>query len=223
MIRVLIIDDVPLLRLGLKTILNRIDIEVHETDSNFGLQQVKSIRPDIVILKFDIDLIGLIKRECPDIRVIVIGQQQADEGLVKLAFKSGATSYLLQDTRPDVILFAVEMSYQGQCWIDPRVSRSILDINKEEDNSHKKGKKYGESLTPMEMKVLRLMAVGFSNERIAIQLSVSAGSIRGYTSSLNLKLGSMNRAHAVFRAISLGYINCNSLLSVSDDGILEAV
>lgn len=228
MIRVLIIEDVPLLRLGLKTCFNnRKDIEVQDTDSPLGLEKLKSISPDVVILKFDLDLIGLIKQKYPQIRIVVIGQQQADEGLVKLAFNSGATSYLLEDTRPDILMIAVEMSYQGQCWIDPRISRSILDINQAEGTAHKKGKKYGESLTPMEMKVLRLMAVGFSNERIASHLSVSPGSIRGYTNSLNLKLGSQNRTHAVFRAISLGYINCNSLLSLADelydDAILEAV
>jgi DNA-binding NarL/FixJ family response regulator len=223
MIRVLIIEDVPLLRLGLKTTLNRIDIEVYETDSTLGLQQAQLIRPDVVILNLDIDLIDSIKQESPDIKIVVLGQQKVDEGLLKLAFSCGATSYLLQDTKPDIFLYAVEMSYQGQCWVDPRVSRSILDISKEEDNSLRKGKKFGESLTPTEMKVLRLMAVGCSNLKIASTLHLSPGSIRGYTNSLNLKLGSQNRVHAVFRAISLGYINCNSLLEVSSGEILEPV
>ncbi|BAT56766.1 two-component response regulator (plasmid) [Nostoc sp. NIES-3756] len=222
MIRVLIVEDVPITRVGLKTILNRIDIEVHEADSNLGLQQVKLIRPDVVILKLDIDLITSVKQESLNTKIVVLGQQ-VDEGLLKLAFSCGATSYLLQDTKPDILLYAVEMSSQGQCWVDPRVSRSILDINKEEDNSLRKGKKFGESLTPTEMKVLRLMAVGFSNVKIASTLHLSPGSIRGYTNSLNLKLGSQNRVHAVFRAIYLGYIDCNSLLEDSSSEILEAV
>jgi DNA-binding CsgD family transcriptional regulator len=57
------------------------------------------------------------------------------------------------------------------------------------------------------------MALGFSNEKIALKLNVSTGSIRGYTNSLNYKLGSTNRAHAVFLAIFFGYINCKSLFS----------
>ncbi|RCJ19089.1 hypothetical protein A6770_32430 [Nostoc minutum NIES-26] len=229
MIRVLIIDDYPILRLGIKTALTNTNIEVHEADSGEqGLQQVRETNPDIVILKIDlpdingIDLISEISQEFPDVKIVVLSSH-SDEGLLKMAFNAGASSYLLSDTEPEILLYAIKMSYQGQCWIDPRVSRSILDI-KEEDNSLRKGKKFGESLTPMEMRVLKLMAFGLSNEKIALNLHVSPGSIRGYTNSLNLKLGSQNRAHAVFRAISLGYINCKSLfLEFSGSENLEAV
>jgi DNA-binding NarL/FixJ family response regulator len=218
MIRVLIIDDYPILRLGIRTALESVNIQVQEADSGEqGLQQVRDTHPDVVILKIDlpdvsgIDLISEINQEFPHVKIVVLSGH-SDEGLLKMAFNAGANSYLLSDTRADILVYAVEMSYQGQCWIDPRLSRSILDI-KEEDNSLRKGKKFGESLTSMEMRVLKLMAVGFSNERIADNLHVSPGSIRGYTNSLNLKLGAQNRTHAVFRAICLGYINYKSLFT----------
>lgn len=217
MMRALIIHDYPIIRLGLKTILAQANIEVCD-EVNSGQQGLESIRQNhqgIVILEIDlpdingIDLISTIHQEFPDTKIVVFSQY-SDEGLLKLAFNSGATSYLLQDTEPEILLYALKMSSQGQSCIDPRVSRSPLDI-KEEEKSLRKGKKYGESLTPAEMKVLKLIAFGFSNERIAQNLQVSTGTIRGYTNSLNLKLGSQNRAHAVFRAISLGYINYKSL------------
>ncbi|BBD62870.1 two-component response regulator (plasmid) [Nostoc sp. HK-01] len=229
MMRVLIIDDYPILRLGIKTALESANIEVQEADSGEqGLQLLRGTHPDLVILKIDlpdvsgIDLITEINQEFPDVKIVVLSQH-SDEGLLKMAFNAGANSYLLSDTEPEILLYAIKMSYQGQCWIDPRLSRSILDI-KEEDNSLRKGKKFGESLTQIEMKVLKLMAFGFSNEQIADNLHVSSGSIRGYTNSLNLKLGAQNRAHAVFRAICLGYINYKSLFTEIPGGEnLEAI
>ncbi|BBD63400.1 hypothetical protein NIES2109_62500 (plasmid) [Nostoc sp. HK-01] len=68
------------------------------------------------------------------------------------------------------------------------------------------------------------MQQSLSNEQIADNLHVSSGSIRGYANSLNLKLGAQNRAHAVFRAICLGYINYKSLFTeIPGDENLEAV
>ncbi|YAF99406.1 MAG: response regulator (plasmid) [Nodularia sp. CChRGM 3473] len=231
MIRVLIIEDLPILRFGLKTTVSQqANMEVcgEVASGKQGLQAIRKSKPNVVILKIDlpdingIDLIITIKKEFPDIKIVVL-TQHSDEGLLKLAFNSGASSYLLQDTEPEILLYAIKMSYEGQCWIDPKLSRSILDI-KEEESPLKKGKKFGESLTSSEIKVLKMMAFGFSNEQMAENLHVSIGTIRGYTNSLNLKLGSQNRAHAVFRAISLGYINCKSLfLEVSNNDNWEAV
>lgn len=212
--RVLLIEDIPIYRLGIKTAIVRANVEVFSADSGLtGLESIRQHQPDVVIFKIDlpdingIDLITAIHTEFPQIKIIVLSCH-SDEGLLKLAFNCGASSYLLQDTDPEILLYAVKTSYSGQCWIDPRLSRAILDI---EETPLEGNKKLRESLTPMEMKVLKLMALGFSNEKIAEKLHVSSGSIRGYTNSLNLKLGSLNRAHAVFLAIFFGYINCKSL------------
>lgn len=226
--RVLIIDDFPIPRFGIKMILESANIEVYEASSGAeGLSQLHNFLPDLVILKIDLpdldgfDLISTITQEFPHIKIVVLSQH-SDEGLLKLAFNCGATSYLLQNTEPDILLYAIKMSYQGQSCIDPRLPPSLLD--KDEDNTFRKGKKFGESLTPIEMKVLKLMACGFSNDQISLSLNISPGSVRGYTNSLNLKLGSQNRAHAVFRAIYLGYINCQSLLQeISNNHNLSAV
>jgi DNA-binding NarL/FixJ family response regulator len=213
--RVLIIEDLPIVRLGIKTAISQANVKVSEADSGrLGLESIRHSQPDVVIFKINlpdvsgIDLITAIHTEFPNLKIIVLSSH-SDEGLLKLAFNSGATSYLLEDTDPEILLYAIKMSYEGQSWIDPRVSRAMLD--KESETSKKGKKKLRESLTPMEMKVLKLMAFGFSNEKIASKLHVSAGSIRGYTNSLNLKLGSMNRPHAVYLSILLGYINCKAL------------
>jgi DNA-binding NarL/FixJ family response regulator len=226
--RVLIIEDLPILRLGIKTAILPTNMEVFEADSGLkGLESIRQNHPDVVLFKIDlpdlngIDLITAIHDEFPDIKIVVLSEH-SDEGLLKLAFNSGATSYLLEDTDPEILLYALKLSYEGLCWIDPRVSRSILDI--ESDTNSKGKRKFRESLTPMEMKVLKLMAFGFSNEKIAEKLHVSTGSIRGYTNSLNLKLGSLNRPHAVFLAIFFGYINCKSLFEeFGGSGNLPAV
>jgi len=213
--RVLIIEDIPLSRLGIKTAIVQENIEVFSAERGLtGLESIRQHQPDVVIFKLDLpdinglDLITTIHQEFPNIKIVVISGH-SDKGLMKLAFNRGASCYLLPDTEPEILLYAVKTAYEGQCWIDPRLSRAMLDI--EETSSYGKKKKR-ESLTSMEIKVLKLMALGFSNEKIADKLNVSTGSIRGYTNSLNLKLGSINRAHAVFLAIVFGYINCKSLL-----------
>jgi DNA-binding NarL/FixJ family response regulator len=211
--RVLIIEDIPICRLGIKTAIVQENIEVFSADS--GLSGMKSIRhsqPDVVIFKLDLpdinglDLITTIHQEFPTIKIVVISSN-SDEGLIKSVFNRGASSYLLPDTKEEILLYAVETAYEGQCWIDPRLSRAMLDI----ETSPRGKTKVSESLTSMEIKVLKLMALGLSNEKIALKLNVSTGSIRGYTNSLNYKLGSTNRTHAVFLAIFFGYINCKSL------------
>lgn len=215
MIRVVIIEDEPLLRLGIKTAIN------HEPDMEIigeagagleGLQVVQQTKPDIVLVDIGLpDTSGLevtyqIKKDTTSKVVILTGH--GSEELAELALSYGADSFLLKKNAPTLVKQAIISTYQNQCLLDPSITKQVIDNHQfRKSRILKKGKKFNEPLTACETEVLKLIACGFSNEEIGQRMFVTLSTVKSHANNILIKLNARNRSHAIIKGIQFGYLN----------------
>lgn len=220
MIRVVIIEDEPLLRLGIKTAIN------HEPDMELvgdagegleGLTVVKQTKPDIVLVDIGLpDASGLeityqIKKDTTSKVVILTGH--GSEELVELALSYGANSFLLKKNAQTLVKQAIISTYQNDCLIDPSIAKQVIDNHQlRRERILKKGKKFNKPLTSCETEVLRLIACGFSNEEIGQRMFVTLSTVKSHANNILIKLNARNRSHAIIKGIQFGYLNSLEIL-----------
>lgn len=223
MIRIVVIEDEPLIRLGVKTAISE-DPEIElcgEADSGErGVQLVEEKQPDVVLLDIGLpdvsglDVIPVIKEKFP-VKVIVF-TCESSEYTVSASFKYGADSYLLkQDV--EVIKYAIHKTYEGQSWIDPNISKFFLGQSKK---TLKKGKLYKEKLSPTEIEILKLINQGLSNKEIANKLFVTENTVKTHISNLFSKLMANNRVQAVNNGFQLGYLQKQRSFHQNQDQVI---
>jgi|SRR5579883_49088 DNA-binding NarL/FixJ family response regulator len=201
-VKVLIVDDHPVVRVGLRTML-----ESEENISVTGLagsvaeafSELEKTKPDVVLLDLrlpeleGIEAIGQIRRSYPDVRILVLTNYEADDYIYR-AFQAGAMGYLLKSTPQAEIVRAVEMVNGNQRYIPPRIKERLAEIIGREE------------LTQRELEVLRLAALGLTNKEIARQLFISDKTARNHIASCLVKLGANDRTEGVTTAIKRGLI-----------------
>ena len=201
-IRLLVVDDHPLLREGIAAIINnQTDIELVAEASNGreAIEKFRSHRPDVTLMDLQmpdmsgIDAIISIRHEFPDARIIVLTTYAGDV-LAQRALKAGAQAYMLKnDVRkdlPDTIRYV----HAGKKRIHSEVAAQLADHVADD------------ALTPREIEVLALIALGNSNKLIADKLSIADETVKGHVSSVLSKLGAHDRTHAVPLAQKRGII-----------------
>lgn len=226
MIRIVIIEGQPLLRIGLVKAISQF---THPSMSvcgeadceDEGIEMIAQTLPDIVLLNLDLPGMGGIEATIAIKRrfkcKVVILSTLADPEVVSLALDSGADSYLLISSDLESLKLAIQDTHKGQGWVDPRVSKTFLASKRHKEKNHFiKGKKFGITLTITEIRTLKLMARGLSNEQIAEMQNVSLGTVKSCVYVINQKLEVRNRVQAIIRGILLGYLSYNTI-------ILEAV
>jgi DNA-binding NarL/FixJ family response regulator len=201
-IKVLIIDDHPVVRLGLRTMLESEEhIVVTGTAGSVreGLQEVKKIEPDVVLMDLrmpemeGIEAIGELRRVADKIRILVLTNYDEEDYIFR-ALKAGAMGYLLKNTPQEEIIHAVEMVHQHQSCIPPNIARRLTEAIASEE------------LTQRELEVLKLAADGLTNKAIADRLFISAKTARNHITSCLLKLCARDRTEAVTIALRRGLI-----------------
>ncbi len=212
-IKVIIIEDYKLTRVGLRSSLNEFDdIEVigeSETAEN-GLQLVKELNPDVILM--DLGLPGIngieatqqIKEYNEDIKVIVLTSHERDEEVLA-ALGSGANAYCLKDIDPNTLVNVIKNVKQGAAWLDPNVAKVALKLFPKPEsakvlNSSTISDARGQ-LTEREMEVLRLLVTGKSNTEIAKELIVSVHTAKAHVCSILQKLCVDDRVQAAVKAI----------------------
>jgi len=201
-IQLLVVDDHPLLREGIAAIINnQTDIELVAEASNGreAIEKFRSHRPDVTLMDLQmpdmsgIDAIISIRHEFPDARIIVLTTYAGDV-LAQRALKAGAQAYMLKnDVRkdlPDTIRYV----HAGKKRIHSEVAAQLADHVADD------------ALTPREIEVLALIALGNSNKLIADKLSIADETVKGHVSSVLSKLGAHDRTHAVTLALKRGII-----------------
>jgi len=198
----LIIDDHPVVRLGLRTMLESEEhIVVTGTAGSVreGLQEVQKIEPDVVLMDLrmpemeGIEAIGELRRVAEKIRILVLTNYDEEDYIFR-ALKAGAMGYLLKNTPQEEIIHAVEMVHQHQSCIPPNIARRLTEAIASEE------------LTQRELEVLRLAADGLTNKAIADRLFISAKTARNHVTSCLLKLCARDRTEAVTIALRRGLI-----------------
>jgi DNA-binding NarL/FixJ family response regulator len=196
-IRVLAVDDHPLLREGIAALIgSEEDMELVGEASN-GREAVDLFRkyqPDITLMDMQmpemngIDAIGAIRGEFPDARIIVLTTHPGDS-LVSRALKAGARAYLLKAMLRKELSETIRAVHAGQKRMSSEVAAEIAEHST--DNA----------LTPREIDVLRLVAAGNANKEIGARLSLTEVTVKSHVQNILAKLGANDRTHAVTIAL----------------------
>jgi DNA-binding NarL/FixJ family response regulator len=202
-IRVLSVDDHPLLREGIAELIgNQSDMQLIGEASNGreALEQFRKHRPDITLMDLlmpemsGIDAISAIRGEFPDARIIVL-TTYAGDFQVSRALKAGARGYLLKGMLRQELLETIRAVHAGQKRLSAEVAAEIAEHATDD------------VLTPREIDVLRLIAEGNANKEIAGKLSLTEETVKGHVKNILAKLGVNDRTHAVTVGLKRGIID----------------
>ena len=205
MIRVLVADDHAVVRQGLRTFLElQEDIEVvaDVADGRAALAAVSQYAPDVVLMDLvlpEVDGVEAIRRiasERPRTRVIAL-TSFLDDDKVFPAVRAGAAGYLLKDVEPPELVRAIRTVHRGEVLLHPAVAARLMG----EYAAGGGGRERLDSLTPREREVLRLIARGLSNKRIALELGIAEKTVKTHVSSILAKLGLTDRTQVALHAV----------------------
>lgn len=202
MIKVLIIENQPLTRIGVRYVLNpEADIElVGETDNAAdGFRMFSGLRPDVTLLGLtlrdscSIDDLDNYFIEDPKARIIVLADRAGDAEISR-ALKKGAAGYICKDVAPGELLVAIRRVAAGGKHIPPDIAQ-ILSQNVGQ-----------EELTPTEANILRMIVGGMSNKEIAFALDISENTVKTHNQNIFSKIGVSDRTSAATTAIRRGLV-----------------
>ncbi|OIJ66903.1 response regulator transcription factor [Streptomyces mangrovisoli] len=213
---VLLVDDEPLVRAGLRAILDaQPDIEVvgEAADGAAVIPLVRRLRPDVVAMDVRMPLLDGIEatravlRTVPEPpRILVVTTFENDEYVYE-ALRAGADGFLLKRARPEEIVHAVRLVAEGGSLLFPASVRRLVDTyGAERGNPAARAALERARLTEREAEVLRLMARGLSNAEIAARLVVGAETVKSHVSAVLAKLGARDRTQAVIAAYESGFV-----------------
>jgi NarL family two-component system response regulator LiaR len=206
-IRVLIADDHPVVRQGLRTFLElQEDFEIvgEAADGEAAVAAAQELHPDVVLMDLvmpQVDGIEAIRRlrvNSPATRVLVL-TSFADERMVLPAVKAGAAGYLLKDAQPQELAQAIRAVSRGEALLHPAVAARLM-----REFSDEEGGAAGATLTQREAGVLRLIARGMSNKEIAGSLVLSEKTVKTHVSNILQKLHLADRTQAALYAVRHG-------------------
>ncbi|MCR5262098.1 MAG: response regulator transcription factor [Candidatus Gastranaerophilales bacterium] len=212
-VRVVIIEDYKLTRIGLKSTLNefeRINVVGDAEDAQTGLEIISREKPNVVLM--DLGLPGMngleatqqIKDISPETNVIILTSHERGEEVVA-ALGSGACAYCLKDIEPNVLSQVIINVAKGACWIDPAVAKAALNLFPKPENISNLPKTdvsdARAQLTDRELEVLKHLVQGKSNTEIAKELIVSVHTAKAHVCSILQKLCVDDRVQAAVKAI----------------------
>lgn len=206
MIRILLLDDHPVLRHGMRALLStQPDLSVvHDTESvTDAVLACEREAIDVALVDLDLgahqssgaEATRLILQASPSTRVIAFTAFDADTDIVRM-IDAGATGYLVKDTRPAALFSAIRAAAGGSAAIDPPIAARL----------HERTQYPGTALTARELEVLELAASGLSNRDLAQQLLVSEATVKTHLHHAFTKLGVENRQAAIAFALREGLI-----------------
>jgi DNA-binding NarL/FixJ family response regulator len=201
-IRILSVDDHPMLREGIAAVLAGEDDMLLVAEASNGreaVEQFRAHRPDVTLMDVQmpevngIDAILKIREEFPDARIIVLTTYSGDAQAAR-AFRAGAAGYLLKNMVRKELIDTIRLVHTGKRRIPPEIAVELAEHHMDD------------ALTEREIEVLREVAGGNANKIVAIRLKVSEETIKAHMKSILSKLGANDRTHAVTIALKRGII-----------------
>jgi DNA-binding NarL/FixJ family response regulator len=211
-LRVLIVDDNSLFRVGMASILGAYeDIEVvaQASGGRMGVRLARELRPDVVLMELrmpDLDGPSATKAILGDnssARIVAL-TVTADEADIAAAVDAGACGYMLKDSRMDDVAEAIRAAAGGTAWLSPRAAQALVDLMRREHTEAVQVRNPEIALSAREIEVLRLVARGLDNNEVAAELSISPSTAKNHVSSILGKLGVSNRLQAAIYAVQQG-------------------
>lgn len=199
-LRVLLVDDEPLLLESLEIILTigGMDIVGMAHDGNEALSVLETTSCDIALVDINmqgmggIELIGHLRRDYPEVKILVLTTFYDDETITK-AISGGADGYLLKDSGKDAILGAVSQIMSGRNVIDSKVMQRLAALM----SGQKSEPDILKEMTAREKEIATLLSQGLSNKQIAQKLYISEGTVKNYISVIYDKTGIHDRAKLI--------------------------
>jgi DNA-binding NarL/FixJ family response regulator len=202
LIRILTVDDHPLLRKGIAALVNGepdLKLVAEASNGSEAIDAFRSHRPDVTLMDLQmpevdgIDAIDRIRREFPEARIIVLTTYSGDTQVLR-ALKAGARGYILKGHVHKELLDAIRAVHAGQKRIPPELAAELAEHATDD------------ALTVREIDVLRLIGAGNANKQIADQLSIGEATVKSHVTNILSKLGANDRAHAVTIGLKRGII-----------------
>lgn len=209
-LRVVVADDHPIVRKGIRDELNRADgIEVigEADDGDAALSQCARLQPDVLVLDVNMPgtkapaVIQSVRKLQPPVKVLVLSAF-GDLEYILAMLKAGAKGYLLKDENPNEIIRGVIAVAKGETHLSQAIASSLVMATVRDERDRVMA-----NLTARELEVLRLIARGQDNSRITSELSISMGTVKNHVSNIYAKLDVNSRAEAVAWAWEHGIVD----------------
>jgi two-component system, NarL family, response regulator len=201
--RIMLADDHEVVREGLAAILNRretFEVIAEVGDGEAAVQTWQRLKPDIGLLDLrmpkmeGLEAIRQIRAQDPDAKLIILTTYDGDEDIYQ-GLRAGAKGYLLKDTPREQIIEAIHAVLAGRTYIPSQVGEKLASrVN-------------ADTLTEKELQILKKIAEGQSNKKIAAELFISEGTVKFHSNSIYAKLGVSSRTEAVKVAIARGLVH----------------
>lgn len=215
-IKLLIIEDHVLTRIGLKTALEdsqKVEVIGESEYGEAGATLVKELEPDVVIMDLGlpnmngIDATRAIKQTNNDVKVLILTSHDSENEIIG-AMASGADAYCMKDISPIKLLSVIESIAKGGMWLDPIIAKTVLsNVTRECSSENREKTREDAPLTEREIEILQLLADGLNNIDIAQSLSVSQHTVKAHICNILQKLSVDDRTQAVARALRQGWIS----------------
>jgi two-component system NarL family response regulator len=201
-IKVMIIDDHPIVREGLKAMIDRrpdMTVVGEAENGREALERFLSLRPDVALVDLrmpevdGLEAITNIIQEVPTARLIVLTTFDEDENIYR-ALRAGAKAYLLKDVPRQELIDCIRAVSEGRTLIPPAIAAKLAEHVSTSP------------LTGREMDVLRLVAAGHANKQIAVALQISEATVKTHINNLLVKLGAASRTEAVTIGLRRGLL-----------------
>ena len=202
-IRILTVDDHPLIRVGIATLVApESDMKVVGEASNGreGIAKFRECLPDVTLMDLQmpdmngIDAVTAIRAEFPEARIVVLTTYTGDVQIFR-AIKAGAQAYVIKNLVHKELLQTIRAVHAGRKTMSPEVAAQVAAYAGDE------------ALTSREIDVLRMIAAGSANKEIAAQLSITEEAIKSRVKNILVKLGAHDRTHAVTIGLKRGIID----------------
>jgi len=201
-IRILVVDDHPLLRQGIASILEDqedMSLVAQASNGREAIQQFRAHQPDVTLMDLQmpemngLDAITAIRGDFPDARFIVLTTYTGDVQVLR-AMKAGARAYLLKNLLNKDLLDTIRAVYTGKRTLSPEASYELAEHATDD------------ALTPGEVEVLKLIAAGNANKQIAAHLSITEETVKGRVKNILSKLNANDRTHAAMIGLKRGIV-----------------
>ncbi|MDQ3397980.1 MAG: response regulator transcription factor [Deinococcota bacterium] len=199
-IRVVLADDHPLVRSGLRTTLEgEEDVVVVGEATNGHEAQALCLQEEADVLLLDLSMPGpsaletitYLREHRPQLKVLIVSAYD-DDAYVRALTKTGIGGYILKDEAAESVVHAIRAVRQGGTWLSQTVMRKLVEWRSSERTGAD-----AFTLTPRERQLLKLLARGWDNARIALELNLADQTVRNYASRLYEKIGVNSRAEAI--------------------------
>jgi DNA-binding NarL/FixJ family response regulator len=225
MIRVLLVDDQPLFREGLRTLLSLqpdLDIVGEAGNGEEAAQLAERLRPDVILMDVQMPMLDgvaatrRIRAALPDSRIIMLTTFDDDEHVFD-GLRAGAVGYLLKDAPSAKLTEAIRAAARGESFLQPSVAAKVVaefarltdapsPKPSEIPEAGRRGQPLIEPLSDRELEILRLLAEGQSNKEIAAALVIAEGTVKNHVTNVLGKLGVRDRTQAALKARELGLV-----------------